>query len=100
MIVQDIYIYTIGGAVMQKTIAVPQTVRSFDEQLCKAIEQGGALVDTIDGTRFFINTAATAAVETGEQYEYNEGAADLTASKNSEISPRLKILKAIFKNRV
>ena len=87
MIVQDIYIYTIGGAVMQKTIAVPQTVRSFDEQLCEAIEQGGVLVDTIDGTRFFINTAATAAVEIGEQYEYDKGAADLTASKKFKISP-------------
>ena len=85
MIVQDIFIYTIGGAVLQKTIAVPQTVGGFDRQLCEAIEQGGALVDTIDGTRLFINTAATAAVEIGEQYE--AGAADLTASNNRGISP-------------
>lgn len=90
MIVQDIFIYTIGGAVLQKTVVVPQTVSSFDKQLCDAVEQGGALVDTVDGTRFFINTAATAAVEIGEQYEYNAGAADLTASKKSEISPRVE----------
>lgn len=87
MIAQDILIYTIGGAVLKKTIAVPQTIRSFDEQLCEALEQGGALVDTVDGTRFFINTAATAGVEIGEQYEYSEGATNLTASKNAEVSP-------------
>lgn len=84
---QDIYIYTIGGAVLQKTIAVPQTVRSFDEQLCEAIEQGGAMVDTIDGTHFFINTAATAAVEIGEEYDYNEGAVDLTGKEDTKTAP-------------
>lgn len=69
MIVQDIFIYTIGGAVPEKTIVIPQTVSGFDRQLCKAIEQGGALVDTIDGMRLLLNTAATAAARIGEQYE-------------------------------
>lgn len=87
MKVQDIFIYTIGGAVMQKTIEIPQTISDFSKQLCEAIEQGGALVDTVDGTRLFINTAATAAIEIGEEYEYNAGAADLTASKQFRISP-------------
>ena len=45
------------------------------------------MVDTIDGTHFFINTAATAAVEIGEQYEYNAGAVDLTGKEDTKTAP-------------
>lgn len=86
MNVQDLYIYTIGGAVLHKTAIVPATAIDFDKQLCDAIDNGGAMVDTTDGTKLIINTAAVAAVEIGLQHE--AGATDLTASREFvEISP-------------
>lgn len=56
-------IYTIDGNTIDKNIVAPSMVADFDKQLCQAIESGGAMLDTTDGTKFIINTAAIAAIE-------------------------------------
>ncbi len=90
MKVQDIYIYTIGGAVLHKAAVVPATAADFENQLCSAIDNGGAMVDTADKTKLIINTAAVAAVEIGILRE--EGTADLTVPhETEEIPPGRKI---------
>lgn len=72
MIVQDICIYTIAGAVLEKTVIVPAGVPNFTGRICEAIDNGGALLDTIDGTKIIINTAAIVAIEIGEEREEKE----------------------------
>lgn len=84
MIVQDIIIYTIAGVALEKTIVQPATIADFDKQLCDALDNGGAMLDTIDGTKLIINTAAISAVEICKARE--AGTSDLTGI-NEEISP-------------
>ena len=69
MIVQDIFIYTIAGAVLEKTVIVPANVPNFSKKICEAIDNGGAMLDTIDGSKIIINTAAVVAVEIDEPRE-------------------------------
>ena len=80
MRVHDIFIYTIAGAVLEKTIVVPENVPNFANKICDAIDNGGALLDTIDGSKIIINTAAVVAVEIDEEREIEK----------KEISPPVK----------
>ena len=43
MIVQDICIYTIAGAVLEKTIIVPVGVPNYTGRICAAIEKPPAI---------------------------------------------------------
>lgn len=72
MIVQDICIYTIAGAVLEKTIIVPVGVPNYTSRICEAIENGGVMLDTTDGTKIIINTAAVVAIEVAEEREEKE----------------------------
>ena len=56
-------VYTIDGNTIDKIIVAPPTATDFNEQLCRAIDNGGAMLDTTEGTKFIINTAAIAAIE-------------------------------------
>lgn len=84
MTVHDISITTISGSVLRKSIIAPPTIEDFRAQLCKAIDNGGAMLDTTEGTNLIINTAAVVAIEVGAAYEV--GASDLTAN-GAGISP-------------
>ena len=67
----DLYIitlHTVNGTEIRRNIVAPLNAVDFDEKLCAALDSGGAMLDTKDGTKLIINTAAIATIEIDGPY--------------------------------
>lgn len=69
MNVQDIIIYTMQGAVLERTVIA--TTKNFEDMLCSALEDGSVMLDTVDGTKIIINSMTAVAIEVGKLYKYD-----------------------------
>lgn len=67
MNVHDITIYTMQGAVLERTVVA--TMQDFESALCSAFEEGSVILDTIDGTKIIINPMTAVAVEVSKAYK-------------------------------